>query len=125
MFNFKKKSKMVFDFKFEVNDALASQAIREAADVVKKALENSSEMGKNFSVQGFLNTLGNIVKPIIAKEFQSENENTSSGSIMPVLLGMLMGNNGFSPDSPSAAKVIKIKDDSEKPTPENPENSEK
>lgn len=78
---------MVFDFKFEVNDALASQAIREAADVAIKALDNSSEMGKNFSVQGLLNTLGNIVKPIIAKEFgfQSENGRNFAKEIFPIL----------------------------------------
>lgn len=76
---------MVFDFKFEVNDALASQAIREAAEVLKKALENSSEMGKNFSVQGFLNTLGNIVQPIIQNEFQAENGRNFAKMIFPIL----------------------------------------
>lgn len=104
---------MVFDFKFEVNDALASQTIREVADVAKKALENSSEMSKNFSTQGFLTTVGNIVKPIIQNVFQAKN----TSSIMPMLLGMMMGsNNGFSP-----AKTDAAVNDSEKTTPEKPE----
>lgn len=96
------------EFKIEINDALASQIVREAADVAIRALENSSEMSKNFSTQGFLNTVVNIVKPIIQNVFAG---NTSS-SIMPMLLGMMMGNNGFSPAKTDAA----VKDDSEKPT---------
>jgi hypothetical protein len=99
------------EFKIEINDALASQIVREAADVAIRALENSSEMSKSFSTQGFLTTVGNIVKPIIQNVFQAEN----TSSIMPILLGMMMGNNGFSPtktDSPSAAK-----EDPEKPEP--------
>lgn len=98
------------EFKIEINDALASQIVREAADVAIRALENLSEMSKSFSTQGFLTTVGNIVKPIIQNVFQAGN---TSSSIMPMLLGMMMGKNGFSPsktDSPSAA-------DPEKPTP--------
>ena len=110
------------EFKIEINDALALQIVREAADVAIRALENSSEVSKNFSTQGFLTTVGNIVKPIIQNVFQAEN----TSSIIPMLLGMMMNGCRQKTDSPSAAKedIFKIVKGDEKNTPENPEKPE-
>jgi hypothetical protein len=89
------------EFKIEINDALASQIVRETADV-------AIEMSKSFSTQGFLTTVGNIVKPIIQNVFQAEN----TSSVMPMLLGMIMNGSLSKTDSPAAAK-----DNPEKPEP--------
>lgn len=60
------------EVKIEINDALASQIVLSCETVAVKALENCGEMNKNFSFQGFLNTLGGIVKPILEKDLASE-----------------------------------------------------
>lgn len=114
------------EISIKINDALASNALNSLVEIAKILTYGDSEQAQikadtqqfglqQSGIQSLLSFLGTL----ITAKLQNSAENTSSG-IMPMLLGMMMGNNGFSPsktDTSSAAK------DSEKPTPE-PENSE-
>lgn len=123
------------EISIQINDALATNALSSLVELGKIAASSQREQIKStadtqqFGLQtSGLQSLLSFIGTLITANLQTA-KNTSSGSIMPILLGMMMGNNGFSPskkDSPLAANDIsKIVDDSEKPTPENPENSEK
>ena len=73
------------EIKIEINDALAAQAVSTFEKVAVKALENSGEMGRSFSLQSLLNILGNTLKPILEKELQTENGQKFAKMIMPIL----------------------------------------
>lgn len=83
-----------------------SQAIltEKEADTKQVGLQTSGLMS-------LLCFIGTLITANLKKTAAEKNSD-----IMPVLLGMLMGNNGFSP-----SKTAAVKDDPEKNTPEKPE----
>ena len=118
------------EISISLNDALATNALSSLVELGKIAASSQKEQIKStadtqqFGIQtSGLQSLLSFIGTLITANLQETAKNTSSGSIMPILLGMLMGNNGFSPTKKTDSPSI-VKDDSEKNTPENSENSE-